>query len=132
MKSGSKRYSKKADEELNVLDRAGASPFDTGYWWEKLKRKLSDELIYPNSGTGILLVYDKKEDGQFIKHEIDFKHKTGLEECHMDPKKMKTSDNMFLGLPHDNYDNGNTPINNLRKYISKFQINMDGWLKQKS
>jgi hypothetical protein len=125
-----KKIFKKADEELNVLDRAGASPFDTGYWWEKLKRKLSDELIYPNSGTGILLVYDKKEDGQFIKHEIDFKHKTGLEECHMDPKKMKTSDNMFLGLPHDNYDNGNTPINNLRKYISKFQINMDGWLKQ--
>jgi hypothetical protein len=125
-----KKIFKKADEELNVLDRAGTSPFDNDYWWEKLKRKLSDGLIYPNSATGILLVYDKKEDGQFIKHEIDFKHKTGLEECHMDPKKMKTSDNMFLGLPHDNYDNGNTPINNLRKYISKFQINMDGWLKQ--
>ena len=127
-----KKIFKKADEELNVLDRAGASPFDNGYWWEKLKRKLSDSLIYPNSGTGILIVYDKKEDGQFIKHEINFFKKTGLEECHMDPKKMKTSDNMFLGLPHDNYDNGNTPINNLKKYISKFQINMDSWLKLNS
>ena len=38
---------------------------------------LADRYIYPNR-EGVLLVWDQKDYGMFVKHEINFADKKGL------------------------------------------------------
>ena len=123
-----KKFIDKAEAELDVLAKGGKLPFDSDYWWSELKQGLADRHIYPNR-DGILSVWDRKDYGMFVKHEIDFSNKTGLSECHMNPKGQETTDNIFLGLTLDNILNGKRPIKNLQQYISGFEVDMDEWLK---
>ena len=114
--------------KLNALENNGKLPFDSDYWWSELRQGLADRYIYPNR-EGVLLVWDQKDYGMFVKHEINFADKKGLSECHVNPKLQETTDNIFLGLPYDNELNGKKPIKNLQQYISEFEVSMDEWLK---
>ena len=123
-----KKVIKKTEVVLDALANNGKLPFDSDYWWSELRQGLAENHIFANR-DGILLVWDQKDYGMFVKHEINFSHKTGLSECHMNPKLQETTDNIFLGLPLDNELNGKKPIKNLQRYISEFEVNMDEWLK---
>ena len=118
----------KCETEMNALSKGGKLPFDSDYWWSELLKELGERWVQLTR-KGKLTVYDRKDYGMFVKHELDFENKTGLSECHMDPKGQETTDNIFLGLPFDNELNGKKPIKNLQQYISEFEIDIDEWIK---
>mgnify|MGYP001294164154 CR=1 FL=1 len=121
---------KQTKSELNLLVSQGKAPFDEEKFKSLFLKKMSDRFVYPNK-DGVLCVWDREAYGNFIKHDIDYNSFfSSTAKCHLDPKKQETEDNIFIHFPKNNILWGAQPIENLSDWISKYEIDLDKWLKE--
>ncbi len=120
---------KQTKNDLNLLVSQGKAPFDEDKWKDLILRKMSDKYCYPINH--IMPVWDRDDYGNFVKHDIDYRSfSSSVANCHLDPKKQETEDNMFIHFPKNNILWGNQPIKDLSDWISNYENDLDEWLKE--
>ncbi len=120
---------KQTKDELNLLVSQGKAPFDEDKWKDIIIKKMSDKYCHPINH--IMPVWDRDDYGNFVKHDIDYRSfSSSVANCHIDPKKQETEDNIFVHFPKNNILWGNQPIKDLSEWISNFENDLDDWLKE--